>query len=309
MLPPHSSSPTAPRPWRRGVGLLILAGRDFFRDNGPTWAAAIAYYSLLSLFPLLLAIGSIAAHFVDPQWAEQRATDYLGGLLPAGTEVIQRVVAQTLATARGSGWIVTLPLLWSGSLFFAVIIKALNIIFDAEERFGFVRRTLIRLAMLCTLGLAFLAALGVPIALHAVQRVLFHTPPGKVLMALLTYILPPAFLLAALALAYRYAPERRPAWRAALTGATVAAVLFGLGKPLFLAYVKSLGRYHLIYGSLAGIILVVFWTWLVAMIGLFGAQVACHMQAIWIDGRSLVEEIVRHLSRSERDLNERDRRA
>jgi membrane protein len=257
----------------------------------------------------LLAIGSIAAHFVDPQWAEQRATDYLGGLLPAGTEVIQRVVSQTLVTARGSGWIVTLPLLWSGSLFFAVIIKALNIIFDAEERLGFVRRTLIRLAMLCTLGFAFLFALGVPIVLRAVQMALFHSPLGKILMEVATYILPPAFLLIALALAYHFAPERRPAWRAAFTGAAMAAVLFGFGKPLFLAYVRSLGRYHLIYGSLAGIVIVVLWTWMVAMMGLFGAQVACHVQAVWVDGCSLEEETLRHLSRTERALNERDRRA
>ena len=55
--------------WR----ILKLATRNFFKNEGPTWAAAIAYYSLLSLFPLLLAAASIASYFVDPSWAVLQA--------------------------------------------------------------------------------------------------------------------------------------------------------------------------------------------------------------------------------------------
>ena len=64
--------------WR----LLMLAAKAFFNDDGPAWSAAIAYYSLLSLFPLLLAAGSIASYFVDPKWAVLKATELLGDFLP-----------------------------------------------------------------------------------------------------------------------------------------------------------------------------------------------------------------------------------
>lgn len=46
--------------------MLAQTGKDFGEDDGPQWAAAVAYYALLSLFPLLLAVDSIAAYFVDP---------------------------------------------------------------------------------------------------------------------------------------------------------------------------------------------------------------------------------------------------
>ena len=46
--------------------LVFLSTKDLFRDNGPQWAAAIAYYALLSSFPLLLAVVAVAAYLVDP---------------------------------------------------------------------------------------------------------------------------------------------------------------------------------------------------------------------------------------------------
>src|SRR4051794_17184401 len=84
----------------RAGSVLVLAGRGFLHDYGGSWAAAIAYYSLLSIFPLLLAAGSIASFFVDPVWAVHQATSYLGDLLPGGPEAIERIVKQTLQTGR-----------------------------------------------------------------------------------------------------------------------------------------------------------------------------------------------------------------
>lgn len=67
----------------RRIGVTFyLAAKDFFIDSGPQWAAAVAYYTLLSLFPLLLAVVSVAAFFVDPQWAVDQITSLLGQALP-----------------------------------------------------------------------------------------------------------------------------------------------------------------------------------------------------------------------------------
>ncbi len=107
-----------------------LAVRRFFKDDNASWAASIAYYNLLSLFPLLLAIGSVAAFFVDPQWAVAQATHYLETLLPRGPVAIDHIVVQTLSTARGAGLI---TLLWTGSLVFGAVTKALNIVFETDE--------------------------------------------------------------------------------------------------------------------------------------------------------------------------------
>ncbi len=278
-----------------------LAARSFFKDDNASWAAAIAYYSLLSLFPLLLAVGSVAAFFVDPQWAVKQATHYLGELLPRGPVAIDRIVMQTFATARGSGLFSILPLIWTGALVFGAVAKALNIIFDAGENFQFWKHLRVRFAMLLMLGVMFLVALGSPIVLQILRWSFGILPFGQeMLYHLVVNALPPVFVLVASSFTYRFVPEKRPHWPAALAGAILAALLFATAKPIFLGYLHWLGRYNVIYGSLGGIIVVVLWAWIVAMIGLFGAQVAAHTQAVFIEGRPIKEVERRHLRRGSR---------
>jgi len=198
--------------WR----VVKLSAQGFFKDNNPSWSAAIAYYSLLSLFPLLLAIGSVAAFFVDPQWAVAQATHYLGTLLPRGPVAIDRIVVQTLSTARGAGLITLIPLLWTGSLVFGAVMKALNIIFETDEDPHWGRRLLARLAMLLTLGVMFLLALTSPFVFEILRWFFGILPIGEeTLFQLVVHALPPVFVLVAFFLAYRFVPQRQPQWRAA----------------------------------------------------------------------------------------------
>lgn len=287
-----------------------LAARDFLKDNGPTWAAAIAYYSLLSIFPLLLAVGSIAAFFIDPQWAVHQAIVRLGNFLPREPALIEKTVRSALEAGRGSGLLAILPLLWTGSLVFGALTRALNVVYDAEETGSFGRRLLARLLMLLTLGVLFLLALAAPLALRALQALFGFLPIGsEFLYQLVVNLLPAAVLLFALFLIYRRVPRRRTDWRAPFAGAVVATLLFVTAKPLFLAYLNQLSRHNVVYGSLAGTIAVVLWAWLVAMMVLFGGQLSLHCQLVFAEGRP-VEEIEReHLDRTERERRARARSA
>jgi membrane protein len=264
--------------------LLRVATRAFFKDNGPTWAAAIAYYSLLSVFPLLLAGASIASYFVDPQWAVRQATGRLGEFLPQGQAEIERVVRQTITAGRGGGLLFIVPLLWTGSLVFGAISQALNYADARTEHRSFKKRMLVRLVMLLTVGILFLVALISP-AFARLLRLLLNVLPagGEFLFDVLVNAIPPLFLLGGFFAVYRFVPSRRPDWRAAFFGAVMAMILFVAAKPLFLGYVRELARYSLVYGSLAGIVIFVFWAWVVAMIGIFGGQVSSHSQRIFIE--------------------------
>lgn len=279
--------------------VLVLAARGFFLDNGGSWAAAIAYYSLLSLFPLLLAAGSIAAWFVDPAWAVHKATGYLGDLLPGGPESVERIVTHSIHRGRESGLLFALPLLWTATLVFNAVAKALNVAFETAERLTFWKRTLLRMLMLLTLGGMFLLALASSSALRILHAKAGAVPGGREFaFPLLSAVLPVFFMMLAFFLSYRFVPRRRPHWRAAARGAGVAALLFAAAKPLFLGYVQKMARYNVIYGSLTGIIIMILWIWVVAMIGLFGGQVAAHTQAILIEKRAARDVARRHLHRS-----------
>ena len=175
---------------------------------------------------------------------------------------------------------------------------------------AFGKRLLDRLLMVLTLGGLFLVALAAPLALRALQALFGFLPIGsELLYHLVVNLLPAAFLLLALFLAYRHAPRRRIDWRAPLAGAVAATLLFVTAKPLFLGYLNQLSRHNVVYGSLAGTIAVVLWAWLVAMMVIFGGQFCLHCQLVFAEGRP-VEEIEReHLDRTERERRERTRSA
>lgn len=266
--------------FRAFVEGLLFAAKGFFRDDGPSWAAAIAYYSLLSLLPLLLALGWIASFFVDPLWVVSKAAPYLSGYLPNGRAQIEATVSDALAVAHDSGWLFLFPLLWTGTLVFGALARGLNASFRGERRVGLLKRIVVRLAMLVTLGVLFTIALTAPVLGRLIGAQLDRAVAGGGwFIDKLLDLLPAALLLLALLLVYRFVLRSRPGWRAAGIGAIVATGLFYVARPIFLGYVDDIARYNLVYGSLAGVVAAILWTWIFAIIMLFGGQIASHCSA------------------------------
>jgi len=273
-------------PWR----LVKLSAKSFFKNDGPTWAAAIAHYSLLSLFPLLLAGGSIAAHFVDPKWAVLKATGLLGDFLPKGQTEIDGIVQKSLAAGRREGVLFILPLIWTGSLVFGAVERALNVTFEVRKRDSLLKRALVRLTMLLTLGGVFLLALSSSLLLRLLKFTIGVLPADRELIVrVVVNAVPILLVLLAFLLVYRFVPTRRPGWRAALIGAAVSTTVFAAAKPLFLGYTEDLTRHNIVYGSLAGIVAGVVWAWMLGMIGIFGGHIVSHCQSVLFDGESIEE--------------------
>ena len=281
-----STSRRAGRWLRRAWVVLAQSVRALFAHNGTHWAAAIAYYTLLSLVPLLLLVASLAAPFIDADQAVARLTLALGEFTPRGAERIAALLREALGERRKLGLGATAALLWTGSRVFGALTKALNLAFAAEETYGVLRRRLVEIGMLLTVGLTFALALAAE-ALLGVLRVALAPLPGaqdSLLGALQEasrlVLLPLAFLLI-----YRFAPRSRPAWRAALVGAGVATGIFLIGEDLFLDYLEFFGSYRTVYGSLAFVAVLALWAWVVAVITIFGGEVAAHVQHLAIDRR------------------------
>jgi membrane protein len=288
------------RDWRRRVGQsFLMAARDFLVDNGPNWAAAVAFYGLLSIFPLLLAAVSIASQLVDAQWAVEQLTRWLGDFVPAGEKEIAEIVRQAQQAGAGAGLISMLLLLWSGSYVFGAMTTALNLAYDVDEVYGFWMRMLVRFAMLLTVGVMLLVAITTPLFIELLGK-LPDVVPGNTAPAvkLASAIVPVTLLLLAFFLVYRFVPRTRLKWSAALSGAVVATVLFQLARPLFLGYLQTFTEFNIIYGTLAAAIVLLFWAWIVASILLFGGELSAHIQALVIDGKPLDQVQEKHLQRS-----------
>jgi membrane protein len=285
--------------WRELPELLVQAGKDTLTDNQPRWAAAIAYYSLLSVFPLLLVVASLAAYFVEPQWAVPKLTAVLSEFMAQGEGRVAQTIREALH-ARGTTSILSLgALLWTGSRVFGALTDALNIAFDVKEIYGFARRLLIEVAMLLTLGLLFLLALCSSLLLDLVWRAMDVSPAERGLaLRLVGATLPALFLLATCFLIYRFVPRARPDWRASLAGAGAATGLFLLARELFTHYVQKFAGYNLIYGSLSIVIVLLVWAWIAAFIVLFGGELASHVQMMVIERQPAAEVARLHEERS-----------
>jgi membrane protein len=288
--------------------LIYLSGKDFLIDNGPQWAAAIAYYSLLSLFPLLLAITSIGSYFVNLEWIIEQVTGLMEGLIPEGTQEIEDVIREAYDARGGVGILSTLALLWSGSRVFGVVTRALNIAFDSDDRYGVVRRTLAEILMLLTLGLLLIIALVSQFLLAYLISLTNIFPENQnLLFQIAIDAIPLVLLFFFFLLLYRYLPNRSVEWSAAFIGAVVALLLFFLARPLFQNYVQQFANYNLIYGSLAIVIIIIFWAWLMGLIVLFGGEIASHYEALFVQGLLKEEVEEKHRQRSpissRRELN------
>jgi len=267
--------------------LLLQSGKDFLNDSGPQWAAAISYYTLLSIFPLMLAAVAISAYFIDPEWTIQQGTRLLGDFLPSGEERIRQIVENMIQIRGGVSFFSILALTWSGSRVFGVVTKALNTAYDVDELYGFLKRTLIELGMTLSIGLLLTLALSSRVLISLARKL---TPSSSLqnsgVWLALEYAILPAILLISVFLIYRYVPRRRVKWWAALMGAVFFTVLYFIARPLFTGYLQAFANYNLIYGPLTIVIILVLWAWVVANLLLLGGELASHIQDMWIEQKS-----------------------
>jgi len=282
----------------RWLRILGCSARDFMVDNGPQWSAAVAFYSILSLFPLALAGVSIAAWFIDPQWAVGKASDLLGQITPRA-ETIREITGKAVAARGQTGLLSFVLLLWTGSRVVAVLIRALNIACDVDETYGFFRRLFVELSVLLSIGLLFIAALVADLLGPVLGAALESIPAGKATaLAVLRWTLPALFLAVGFFGLYKFVPRHRCNWQSALLGSLTATALILGARPLFAMYVGTLAGYRHIYGWLAiGIVLLV-WAQIVAVLTLFCGGLASHIQMMAYDGLSGDEVGRRHRVRS-----------
>lgn len=273
--------------------------KDFSNDNGAEWAAAIAYYTLLSIFPLLLASIAIGAMFVSPEWAYAQASQYLSEFFPAGRGELASIIRGIMDRRESVSIISIVLLLFGGTRVFGTVTMALNIAFSTGENYSFLRRTIIQLLMLLSLGGLFLISITSQIIIGFLIRYipLLQSNSG-LLLTIGAEILMGLLLLLTFYLTYRYVPNYNVDSRAAFIGALLATLGFLVARPLFVGYVNRFVNLSLIYGPLAVVIIFILWIWVVALILLFCGEVTSHYQLIRVQNVSARKVELLHVRRS-----------
>jgi len=266
--------------WR---DILWRTKEEITKDHVSMIAASIAFYGLLSMFPLIAAIISIWGLLFDPQQIAGQI-EAVSGALPEDAAGIVTDQAQAVASDAGAGISFAaifgiLLALYGASKGMQAMIEGLNIAYDEEEKRGFIKLYLVIFALTIGLILTAIIVLGLVAVLPAVLESLGL---GTTIETLIRYARWPLLLLVALfglAVLYRYAPCREdPKWRWVSPGAVVATVLWLVGSIAFSIYVSNFGSYNETYGSIGAVVILLMWFWLSAFIVLLGAELNCELE-------------------------------
>ncbi|MDJ0447184.1 YihY/virulence factor BrkB family protein [Methylocystis sp. JR02] len=246
-------------------------------------AAGVTFYALLAIFPAIAAFVAIYGLVADPSTISGHL-QALSGFLPAeGLSIIgdqiQRIAAQG-ATKLGFASIIGLLFsLWSANAGMKAIFDALNVVYQEEEKRGFLKLNAISLGFTLA-GMALLAlSLGAMVILpRALEAVGMPAQIGTWASALRWPIL---LLVIAIAtsVVYRYGPSRdRAQWRWVSWGAAFAAIFWLIASLLFSWYAANLGKFNETYGSLGAAIGFMLWLWVSAIVLLVGAELDAEME-------------------------------
>jgi len=267
-----------PKGWK---DIAKRTAKEVKQDQVPLLAAGVAFYTLLALFPAIIAGVSIYGLVADPETVRSQIDKLTQMLSPETATILSQQIKQVTSGAGGALGLATvigiLTALWSASSGMKALITGVNLAYDEGESRKFVK--LRGLSLLLTLGaMVLLAVAGATIV--GFPPIADNLPTAlQWVLGVLRFVVLAVLLVLGLAALYRYAPDRdEPKWTWVSWGSGVATVLWILASIGFSIYVNSFGNYNKTYGALAGIIILMFWLYLTAVIVLVGAELNTEME-------------------------------
>ncbi len=262
--------------FREWVFVLHRTLQKFRRGGASIEAAAIAYYTLFSLFPLLLLIAAISSYLRPSAEAWRDVSSFLRGYLPVSGELVEQTIQQVIQRRGTIGLVAILGFLWSASGVFSVIHRAINKAWAVSRPRPLWLEKGLSLAMVLALSLLLPASTILATVLRMLRRLggplVEHLGAGGILWGLVTNLGSYAMIILGFLFIYRFLPYARVRWRDVWLGAVVAGVAWQKAKDIFAWYITNFASFNLVYGSLAVIIAVLTWAYITGIILLLGAE-------------------------------------
>ena len=243
-------------------------------------AAALAYYTVFSITPLLVIAIAIAGAIFGQDAAREEIIAQIDGLVGSqGAQVIKVALANANQPQIGSvaSLISVVVLLIGASGVFAQLQEALNTVWNVTTKpnagiWDFIRKRLLSFGMVLAIGFLLLVSLIISAMLAGIAKLELNFLPGLTsFWQAVNFVLSFGFISLLFALIYKYLPDVKIAWKDVWIGSIITALLFSLGKFLIGLY---LGRGSLgsAYGAAGSLIVFLAWVFYSAQILLFGAE-------------------------------------
>ncbi len=259
------------------LGMGERAYKRFAEHRGTFTAAAIAYYTIFSIFPLTLGLVSLGSLVLDSTEAQEAVLKLVGAYSPAIVDLVEDTMQQVLQARGAFGIIAALGFLWSSAGVFGALSRAINTAWEVERPRPVWKERALALGMVLSVVLLFFLSIFSTAFFEVRGRlpgiILGEaTASGDLLPRLQAVIIPYVFTLLLFWVLYRLLPHAQVAWSDVLPAALLASIVWEVAKHGFAFYAAEFALYSLVYGSLAAVIVLMLWSYLSGVIILLGAE-------------------------------------
>jgi membrane protein len=273
-----------PRGVERKTGLwptLKRTAAEFQEDNLTDWAATLTYFGLLALFPALIVMVSIVGLVGDPESTTNTLTDIVTKVGPySAAQTFEGPIKQVTESRSTAGFALiasTLVALWSASGYLGAFIRASNVIYETREGRPFWKLRPLQLLMtLVVVLLLAVMAMGVVLTGPIVSDVAEPIGISDTAVSIWNYAKWVAIALLfvlMIGLIYYASPNvKQRGFKWITPGGLVALVVWLVASAGFAIYVSQFGSYNKVYGSLAGVVVILIWMWITNLAILFGHE-------------------------------------
>lgn len=271
--------------WSKGGLSWKTLARDLWnksdRNDLTGRAAQLSFYFLVAIFPLLIFLSTLVGYFLSSQTRTYfTLLHYLSGIMPhPAFALFQGTLDQiTHGASNGKLSVGLIISLWSASSGIDALMEGLNIAFEVPNPRSWWRRRLVAIALTLVIGILISAALVFLLIGHTAGAfVITRVPVLSTLSGLSSvfqWLVGVALLIVSLTLIYRYGPnlQEKKRWEGVLPGCCLALLGWFLASLGFRYYLVHFGSLDRTYGSLAGVIALLFWLYLSAAAILLGGE-------------------------------------
>ena len=265
-----------------GFNIFRETLRQWLEDKAPQLGAALAYYTVFSLAPLILVLLAVLGLVFrnDPAGAWEKVTQQLSYFLDRSAIDVIQSIAQKASQTDKSIWATIIGValaLFGASGVFGQLQDALNTIWGVKAKpgggiWGFLRTRFLSFAMVGGICFLLLVSMTIESLLKGFSHYVQSMLPGGIVIAVAVYLLfDLAVVVSMLALIFKILPDAKVRWRDVWIGAFITALLFALGKWALGLYLGS-GTAASAYGAASSLITLLLWVYYSSQILLFGAE-------------------------------------
>ena len=259
------------------IKLAVRTVKELIEDDATHMAAAISYYTMLSMFPLIVGLISVLSFFWHDEAVQGLIITWASGFLPNSEEFIRDSVEQIIKTRGAIGAFALIGLFWTGSAIFGGITRSINRAWDVHADRPIYLSKARQLVMAFMTGLLFLASMTINAFVGFTQELELPLPSVLVsnISVAMLYAGSFALIFIVFLMLYKYVPNAKTYWNEVWVGALVAAALFEITEYVFIVYLSRFAGFDNVYGKLlAPVIVILLWSYVVGLILILGAEIS-----------------------------------